>query len=47
MLDTKVIEEIIRRHVVIDPVFGMQGVDRAAIEIALMVATGYRTDMDD
>ena len=45
MLDTKVIEEIIRRHVTVDPIFGLQGVDRAAIEIAMMIVTGgSRTD---
>ena len=35
--DIERIADIIRRRVKVDPVFGLQGVNEAAVEIALLV----------
>lgn len=42
MLDVKEIEAIIRRDVRCDMIFGLLGVEKAAVEIALLAATKDR-----
>ena len=38
------IERVIRARVTVDPVFGLQGVKVAAVEIALLVVKGSTDD---